>query len=52
MTNNIFDPVKYATYSPVFIPTTFALAYGTAFATFPAVFMHTSFFLYIGSYFL
>lgn len=41
ITNGVFDPVKYAAYSPVFITTTYALACGIAFAAFPAVFIHT-----------
>ncbi|KAF8168231.1 OPT oligopeptide transporter [Crassisporium funariophilum] len=41
ITDGIFDPVKYAAYSPVFMSTTLALAYGIAFAAFPAVFVHT-----------
>ena len=41
ITNGVFDPVKYAAYSPVFISTTQALACGIAFAAFPAVFIHT-----------
>ena len=41
ITNGIFDPVKYAAYSPVFMPTTLVLVCGAAFATFPAIFMHT-----------
>jgi hypothetical protein len=41
ITNGIFDPVKYAAYSPVFISATQCLAYGIAFAAFPAVFVHT-----------
>jgi len=41
ITNGVFDPAKYAAYSPVFLPTTLVLAYGAAFAAFPAVFMYT-----------
>ena len=40
ITNGVFDPAKYAAYSPVFMPTTLALSYGAAFAAFPAVFTH------------
>jgi len=36
----VFDPVKYAAYSPVFLPVNLALTYGAAFAAFPALFMH------------
>ncbi|TFK28466.1 OPT superfamily oligopeptide transporter [Coprinopsis marcescibilis] len=41
LTDGMFDPVKYAAYSPVFLPATFILAYGIAFAAFPSVFIHT-----------
>ncbi|KAJ3513061.1 hypothetical protein NLJ89_g3166 [Agrocybe chaxingu] len=41
VTDGIFDPEKYAAYSPVFMSVTLALAYGIAFAAFPAVFVHT-----------
>ena len=41
ITNGVFDPVKYAAYSPVFMPTTVALATGAAFAAFPAFLIHT-----------
>lgn len=34
------DPVKYAAYSPLFLSTTFALAYGLSFAAIIAVVMH------------
>ena len=41
ITKGVFDPVKYAAYSPVFMPITIALTTGTAFATFPALLTHT-----------
>lgn len=41
ITNGVFDPAKYAAYSPVFMTTIQALAYGGAFASFPAIFIHT-----------
>ncbi|TFK41282.1 OPT oligopeptide transporter [Crucibulum laeve] len=41
LTDGIFDPVKYAAYSPVFLSTTLVLAYGISFASFPSVFVHT-----------
>ncbi|ORY77000.1 OPT oligopeptide transporter protein-domain-containing protein [Protomyces lactucae-debilis] len=38
------DPVKYQNYSPLFLPTTFALAYGVSFAaiaaTLPYIYLH------------
>jgi len=40
ITNGVLDPVKYAAYSPVFLPTTFAVIYGTSFAAFSSIFMH------------
>ena len=40
ITNGVFDPVKYAAYSPVFLPMIFAVVYGAEFAAFPAIFMH------------
>lgn len=41
------DPVKYAEYSPLFLSTTFALAYGLSFAAIIAVVIHTG--LYHGA---
>jgi OPT family oligopeptide transporter len=41
ITNSIFDPVKYAAYSPVFMPISLALTIGSAFAIIPAALMHT-----------
>ncbi|PPQ71007.1 hypothetical protein CVT26_014269 [Gymnopilus dilepis] len=41
ITNGIFDEAKYKAYSPVFLSTTLALAYGISFAAFPSVFVHT-----------
>ncbi|KAF4623976.1 hypothetical protein D9613_001694 [Agrocybe pediades] len=41
LTDGVFDQEKYSAYSPVFLPTTLALAYGIAFAAFTAVFVHT-----------
>src|SRR5438045_2267599 len=38
-----FDIGKYKSYSPLFLGTTFALAYGLSFATITAVLMHTCF---------
>jgi len=40
ITNGVFDPVKYAAYSPVFLPTICAVVYGTLFAVFPSIFTH------------
>jgi len=40
ITNGVFDHVKYAAYSPVFLLTIFALVYGTLFAAFPSIVMH------------
>ena len=36
------DPVKYAAYSPLYLSTTFALAYGLSFAGIIAVVVHTA----------
>ncbi|KAI0089580.1 small oligopeptide transporter [Irpex rosettiformis] len=36
-----FDPVKYKAYSPLFLSTTFALAYGLSFASVTATITHT-----------
>ncbi|KAN0134939.1 OPT domain containing protein [Lactarius tabidus] len=41
ITNNTFDEVKYQQYSPLFLPITYAVSYGTIFATYPAVIVHT-----------
>jgi hypothetical protein len=41
LTNGVLDPVKYAAYSPVFLSTTNALAYGLGFASLPSVLVHT-----------
>ncbi|KAF6766105.1 glutathione transporter [Ephemerocybe angulata] len=41
LTNGVFDQAKYDEYSPLYMSTTLALAYGVAFAAFPAVFVHT-----------
>jgi OPT family small oligopeptide transporter len=41
LSNGTFDVEKYRAYSPVFIPTTLAVAYGVAFASFAAVIVHT-----------
>ena len=41
ITNNVFDPVKYAAYSPVFISITQALITGASFAALPALLIHT-----------
>ena len=40
ITNGVLDPVKYAGYSPVFLPTILAVVYGGLFAVFPAILMH------------
>jgi len=40
ITNGVFDPVKYTAYSPVFLPTIFAVVHGTLFAAFSSIFMH------------
>lgn len=39
-----FDPAKYAQYSPLFLSTTFALAYGLSFAGITAVIIETALF--------
>ncbi|KAH9050471.1 OPT-domain-containing protein [Lactarius hengduanensis] len=41
VTNNTFDEAKYEQYSPMFLPITYAVTYGTIFATYPAVIVHT-----------
>ena len=41
ITNNTFDQTKYEEYSPMFLPITYAITYGTIFATYPAVLVHT-----------
>jgi OPT family small oligopeptide transporter len=41
ITNGVFNEAKYVAYSPVFLSTTLALAYGISFASFPSVFVHT-----------
>ena len=40
VTSGMFDPVKYAAYSPVYIPIMRALSYGSCFATFTATLVH------------
>jgi OPT family small oligopeptide transporter len=42
--DNTFNPDKYAAYSPLYLPTTFALAYGLSFAGLTSVIVHV--FLY------
>jgi xanthine/uracil/vitamin C permease (AzgA family) len=37
-----FDEAKYFAYSPLFLPTQFAIAYGLAFAAISAVIVHVS----------
>lgn len=41
ITNNTFDVTKYEQYSPLFLPITYAVTYGTVFATYPAIIVHT-----------
>jgi len=41
LTNGILDQAKYSAYSPVFLSSTSALAYGLAFASLPSVMVHT-----------
>ncbi|EAU81526.2 hypothetical protein CC1G_10984 [Coprinopsis cinerea okayama7 len=41
LTDGVFDQAKYSAYSPVFMSSSLALAYGVAFAAFPAIFVHT-----------
>ena len=36
----IFDLEKYKAYSPLYLPATFALAYGAEFASFTAMIVH------------
>lgn len=41
VTNNLFDQAKYEQYSPMFLPITYAVTYGTIFAIYPAIMVHT-----------
>ena len=41
VTNGQFDQAKYEQYSPLFLPITYAVSYGTIFATYPSVLVHT-----------
>ncbi|KAI0041118.1 OPT oligopeptide transporter [Auriscalpium vulgare] len=41
VTDGRFDQAKYARYSPMYLPMTFAITYGTCFATYTAVIVHT-----------
>ena len=41
VSNNVFDQAKYEQYSPMFLPITYAVTYGTIFMTFPAILVHT-----------
>jgi OPT family oligopeptide transporter len=41
VTNNAFDQAKYEQYSPLFLPITYAISYGTIFAIYPAILVHT-----------
>ena len=40
VTNNAFDQAKYEQYSPMFLPITYIVTYGTFFATYPATIVH------------
>jgi len=39
--NNAFDQAKYEQYSPMFLPITYIVTYGTIFATYPSILVHT-----------
>ncbi|KAI9511773.1 OPT-domain-containing protein [Russula earlei] len=41
LTDNNFDQTKYEQYSPMYLPITYAVTYGTIFATYSAVIVHT-----------
>jgi len=41
LTNNEFDLAKYEQYSPMFLPITYAVTYGTFLAAYPAIVVHT-----------
>ena len=41
VSNNAFDQAKYEQYSPMFLPITYIVTYGTIFATYPAILVHT-----------
>lgn len=40
ITNNTFDEEKYRAYSPLYLPTTFAISYGAQFASLTAIIVH------------
>lgn len=39
--SNVFDKQQYEDYSPLFLPTTFAVSYGLSFASFSSTIVHT-----------
>jgi len=41
ISEKVFDLTKYEQYSPMFLPITYAVTYGTCFAVYPAVLVHT-----------
>lgn len=41
LTNGAFDVSKYVAYSPAYLSSTLAIAYGIAFAAFSSVIVHT-----------
>jgi OPT family small oligopeptide transporter len=41
VSNNEFDQAMYEQYSPMFLPITYAVTYGTIFAIYPAIIVHT-----------
>lgn len=41
MSNNTFDINKYKAYSPMYLPTSFFIAYGAQFASLTCVVVHT-----------
>jgi OPT family oligopeptide transporter len=41
LTNSAFDLAKYEQYSPMYLPITYAVTYGTLFMSYPALLVHT-----------
>jgi OPT family oligopeptide transporter len=41
LTNGAFDLAKYEQYSPMYLPITYAVTYGTLFMTYPSLLVHT-----------
>ena len=41
LNNNVFEQAKYEQYSPMFLPITYIISYGTIFATYSSILVHT-----------